>query len=170
VPDDESPNSDRKTNEREALADDERHPSRRRRVVVHSPWKGGPGLGVGSFAIVFTVFYHVSAAGLQSSFGGTEADEPSQWIVAAFSMLSSAGGTLEYGGEPLEPGQKLPALVATDLMTAISILLLGAAGYLLVRYVCLETPRHVALALETATASYVALAVALATLARWSPE
>jgi hypothetical protein len=85
-------------------------------------------------------------------------------------MLSTTGGTLEYGGEPIEPEQQLPMVAATDFMTTVSILLLGGAGYLLVRHVRLETARDVGLAFGTATVSYVVLAVGLATLARWSPE
>lgn len=135
-----------------------------RSTIVVSPWKVGLCLGVSAFATVFAVCYQL-ASGLASGDA-----PPGRWVLSCFTMLGSHGATIEEGGEPIRAisGQYLSLVSHVSVLVPIAVLAL--AGYLLVRYVRLETPRDVGLAVGSLVSSYVVPTLALAQFATWTPE
>ncbi|MFC4439798.1 MULTISPECIES: hypothetical protein [Natrialbaceae] len=137
---------------------------------VVAPWKAGALFGASAFAVVFAVIYQLTGSRLAAGFGSLAENEPSQWALAGVSMLASHGGTIEYGGEPIQLGRQPAGVLTSDTTALVPVVVFVLAGYLLVRYVRLETSRDAGLAIGVTIASYVALATALARLATWAPE
>ncbi|ELY79597.1 hypothetical protein [Natrinema gari] len=140
-----------------------------RRVTV-APWTAGSVAGVSAFAIVFAVFYQLSTAyAAMGSYGQGDSD-PSNWIIAGLTTLANHGVTIQQGGEPIDGFGMYPVVLVSPVSALLPAVVLLAAGYVLIRYVALETRREGGLAVGACCASYVVLASGLSVLARWTPE
>lgn len=150
--------------------DEDESPDRRDgRRLVAAPWKAGSVAGVGAFAIVFAVTYQlVGAMFAGGMFAGVE-DRPSRWVVTGLVTLGSHGATIDRGGEAIGGAFGIIRGLTTHVTALVPVVVLAIAGYLLVRYVRLETRREAAVALGSLSLSYLALAVVLSVLARWTP-
>ncbi|MXV61510.1 hypothetical protein GS429_05410 [Natronorubrum sp. JWXQ-INN-674] len=143
-----------------------------RRVAAVEPWLAGLVSGVSAFAVVFAAAYQLAATMTATGgFAGVE-DGPSRWVLAGLASLASHGVPIELDGEPIEGGFGSPytAGLASDVTALIPVAVLLVTGYLLVRYVSLETSRDGALALGSLVTSYVVLAVGLSMITSWSPN
>ncbi|WP_137291109.1 hypothetical protein [Natronorubrum halophilum] len=146
-------------------------PDRNRPHVAVPPWKAGIVSGVSAFAVVFAATYQLAASmDATGAFAGLE-DGPSRWVLAGLTSLASHGAAIELDGEPIEGvfGSPYTPGLASDVSALIPVAVLLVAGYLLVRYVSLETVREGALAVGSMVASYVVLAVGLAMVTSWTP-
>lgn len=152
-------------------SDEERpEPDRRRATIPVAPWKGGLVAGSSAFVVVVAAFYQlVSALAARGAYGGSDGG-PGAVVATSLTVAANHGVRILQDGEPLEDFIGLqPGFIpyVTGLVPAV---VLATAGYLLVRYVRLETRRAVGLAVGTLVASYVVLLTGLTTIAEWTPD
>lgn len=139
-------------------------------VIDEAPWKAGVFSGVSAFAVTFLILYQlVESLFAAGTFTQVE-NEPGQWVIAGFTMLGSHGATLEEGGEPMQGAFAYVGSLVSHVSALVPIVVLVVAGYLLVRYVRLETVTAAGQAVGTMVVSYVVLTVVLGLFATWSPE
>lgn len=140
-------------------------------VTVPS-WTAGLIAGTSAFVVVSAMIYQVVAAVLAAgSFGGAET-QPSRTVMAGLATLANHGAVLEVNGEPIEGtvGGLYPVGLVTNFTPLVPIIVLSGTGYLLVRYVRIETRRDAGLAVGACVSSYTALMIGLATVTEWTPE
>ncbi|WP_254521669.1 hypothetical protein [Natrinema caseinilyticum] len=155
----------------EAVGDDgsDDGPHRERHQLVVRPWKAGAVAGVGAFTVVFAVLYQLAGAMVAGgAFGGSQ-DRPSRWVMTGLITLGNHGVTIEHGGETIRGGFGYVRGLTSHVGALVPIAVLLAAGYLLVRYVRLETRREAGLAIGSLIGSYIILVTGLSTIARWTP-
>lgn len=122
-----------------------------------------------AFALSALLSAQLAAAMFASGMFAQAENEPSQWVIAAFTLLGSHGAGLEQGGEPIQGAYAPTGLITSHVSALVPVVVLATTGYLLVRYVRLETLADAGQLFGTLTASYVALAVAVGAVAQWSP-
>ncbi|MFC4540680.1 hypothetical protein ACFO5R_01910 [Halosolutus amylolyticus] len=135
-----------------------------------SPWVAGLCSGAGAFAIVFAVIYHLVGSMFAAGAFARMEEEPSQVAIAGLSTLGSHGASIEQGGEQIQSGFATYTGLTSHVTTLIPIIVLALSGYLLVRYVRLETRAEAGQVIGSMGAAYVALAMGLAQVATWTPE
>ncbi|ELY84968.1 hypothetical protein [Natrinema altunense] len=140
-----------------------------RRVTV-APWTAGSVAGVSAFAIMFAAFYQLIAAYAATGSYGQGESGPSNWVITGLTTLANHGVTIQQGGEPIDGIGMYPVGLVPSVSALIPAVVLLAAGYVLVRYVALETRREAGLAVGALCASYIVLASGLAVLAQWTPD
>lgn len=134
------------------------------------PWKAGAVSGVSAFVVVVAATYQlVGAMFAGGMFGGAE-DQPSRWVVAGLATLGSHGATIEHGDETIRGAFGFIRGLTSHVTALVPIVVLAVAGYLLVRFVRLETRREAGLAFGSLILCYVVPTAALAGIARWTPE
>ncbi|TYL39575.1 hypothetical protein CV102_04585 [Natronococcus pandeyae] len=141
-----------------------------RLIVALAPWKAGTLSGVGAFALVFAATYQLVGAMFATGMFARAENEPSQWAIAGLTMLGSHGATIEENGEPIQGAYAPTGLLTSHVSALLPVVILALVGYLLVRYVPLETVKDAGFAIGTTVASYAVLATVLALLATWAPE
>lgn len=140
-----------------------------RRQVLVAPWKAGAASGVSAFALVFLVSFQL--VGVMFAGGLFRAEsQPSRWIATGWTMLASHGATVEIGEETIRGGFGTVRSITSHVTALVPVIVLLVAGYLVVRYVRLETRREAGIALGSFSVSYLALAVGLSMVATWTPE
>ncbi|MFC6766397.1 hypothetical protein [Natrinema soli] len=144
-------------------------PGRRWRRLTVPPWKAGIASGVSAFAVVYAVAYHFVTVLIATSGTGAE-DEPSRWVLAGLVTLGSHGAPIEQGGESIGFGFRMGQGFISHVTALVPVVVLLVTGYLLVRYVRLETRTDAGLALGSFGLSYLAIAVGLSLIATWTPE
>ncbi|SEQ74476.1 hypothetical protein [Natrinema salaciae] len=155
--------------------DDENDPAggatqRGRTRFAVPPWKAGAVSGVSAFAVVLAATYQLVGAMFGGGmFGGVEA-QPSRWVVTGLVTLGSHGATIKQGEETIRGGFGFVRGLTSHVSALVPIVVLVVAGYLLVRYVRLETRRDGGLALGSLVLCYVVPTAALAGIARWTLE
>lgn len=151
--------------------DDRNEPVRGARpVATVAPWKGGIAAGVSAFGVMVAAFYQlVSALGATGAYS-QDGNGPSDWVMTGLTALANHGVAIQRDGEPIE-GIGTFSFGLTPYVTGlVPAVILTITGYLLVRYVRLETRREAGLALGSLVASYVVPTIGLATITRWTPE
>lgn len=156
---------DERTREDEQSEADDGRP-----VAVVAPWKGGTVAGVSAFGVMFAAFYQLISA-FSATGGYSQGDTgPSDWVAASLASLANHGVTILQDGEPMEGFATLTLGLTPYVTGIVPAVILAVAGYLLVRYVRLESRRDAGLALGSLVASYVVLTGSLSLIARWTPE
>ncbi|MFU8867992.1 hypothetical protein [Natronococcus sp.] len=151
--------------------DPERSVERGRRPTVEAPpWAVGAASGLGAFAAVFLVSYQLAGSMFGTGLFAQVENEPSRWVISSFTMLGSHGATIVEGEEAARGLYAPTGMFASHVSALVPLVVLGLVGYLLVRYVRLETPRCAGIFVGTLTASYVVPLVALGSVTRWAPE
>lgn len=140
-----------------------------RAMVTVVPWKAGAVAGASAFAVVFAVLYRLAAAMDAAGAFGVE-NKPSRIVIAGLLDLANHGVMIEQGGEPISRVFRATGGLASHVTPLIPVVVLIATGYLLVRYVRLETRREAGLAVGSLVLCYAVPTAGLAAIARWTPE
>jgi hypothetical protein len=168
---DESQGSDRRDGPDDGDDDPDRSIERGRRPPVEAPpWAVGAASGLGAFAAVFLVSYQLAGSLFGTGLFAQVENEPSRWVVSSFTMLGSHGAVIVEGEEAARGLYAPMGMFASHVTALVPLLVLGLVGYLLARYVRLETARSAGVLVGTLTATYVVPLVALGTVTRWAPE
>ncbi|WP_226004748.1 hypothetical protein [Natrinema salinisoli] len=145
-------------------------PRRGRTRFAVPPWKAGAISGASAFAVVLAATYQlVGAMFAGGMFSGVE-EQPSRLVVTGLVTLGSHGATLEQDEEVIRGAFGFIRGLTSHVSALVPIVVLVVAGYLLVRYVRLETRQEAGLALGSLVLCYVLPTAALAAIARWTPE
>lgn len=145
---------------------------RRPTGIAVAPWKGGLVAGASAFAVVVAAFYQlVSAFTATGRYGGSDGG-PSSLVMASLAASANHGVRILQDDEPIgEFGIRSFQAAFNPYVTGlVPAVVLAVAGYLLVRYVRLETRREAGLAVGTLIASYVVLVTGLTAVAEWTPD
>ncbi|WP_293032157.1 hypothetical protein [Natronococcus sp.] len=164
---DESPEDDPNDGD----GDPDRSVERDRRPTVEAPpWAVGAALGLGAFAAVFLASYQLAGSLFGTGLFAQVENEPSQWVISSFTMLGSHGAVIMEGEEAARGLHAPMGMFASHVSALVPLLVLGLVGYLLARYVRLESLRSAGVLVGTLTATYVVPLVALGTVTQWAPE
>lgn len=129
--------------------------------------------GVAAFATMLAITYQlVASKDAAGYYGGAEGEGPTRWVMTRLTGLANHGAPIEVGGEPMEGTFAVRSYtgLASDITALVPVVVLLAVGYLLVRYVRLESRLDAGVAVGSSVASYVVLAVVIARNTEWTPE
>ncbi|WP_394740917.1 hypothetical protein [Natronococcus roseus] len=141
------------------------------RPTVEAPaWAVGVASGVIAFAAVFLMSYQLAGSMFGTGLFAQVENEPSRWVMSSFTMLGSHGAVIVEGEEAARGLYAPMGMFASHVSALVPPLVLGVVGYLLARYVRLETLRDAGILVGTLTATYVVPLVALGTVTQWVPE
>ncbi|ELY59221.1 hypothetical protein C491_07766 [Natronococcus amylolyticus DSM 10524] len=151
--------------------DPERTAERSGRPTVEAPaWAVGVASGVIAFAAVFLMSHQLAGSMFGTGLFTQVENEPSRWMMSSFTMLGSHGAVIVEGEEAAHGLYAPMGMFASHVSALVPPLVLGVVGYLLARYVRLETLSDAGILVGTLTATYVVPLVALGTATQWVPE
>ncbi|ELY65743.1 hypothetical protein [Natrinema versiforme] len=141
-----------------------------RATIDVAPWKGGAVAGTSAFTVMVAAFYQlVSGFTAMGGYGGSDGG-PGAIVMTSLSASANHGVRILQDGEPIDEFLTLRMGFVPSVTGLVPAVVLAVAGYLLVRYVRLETRRAAGLAVGTLVASYVVLLTGLTTIAEWTPD